>query len=533
MIKITELKLPLGADDAELLSAAAKELRCSEKHIKSLEVTKKAVDSRKKDNIFFVCNVEAELDICEETVLRRSSSKASIAAPFIYEEPELKRNSPLRPVVAGFGPAGMFAALTLSRAGVKPIVLERGRDADRRAADIELFWSARKLDENSNVQFGEGGAGTFSDGKLTTGIKDKLCKKVFLELAAKGAPKEILYSAKPHIGTDNLISVVKTFREEIISLGGEIRFECRLTDVITANSSVFGVTYIDAVGNIIDIETDTLLLCVGHSARDTVEMLFNKGVKMSQKPFSIGVRIEHPREFIDKAQYGAFAGHPLLGAADYKMSCHTKHDRGVYTFCMCPGGTVVNASSERRGIVVNGMSKWARDAENSNSALLVGISPCDFPKEHVLSGFDFQRGIERAAFVSGGGDYSAPAQLVGDFLGGVPSSGFGGVNPSCPTGVSPSNIRRILPQKVIDSISAAILKMDKMLEGFAMPEAVLTAPETRSSSPVRILRNDFFQANIAGLYPCGEGAGYSGGIVSSAVDGIRCAFAVMADEREF
>ena len=534
MIKITEIKLPLEAEDSELLRAAAKALGCPEKRIKTLELTKKAVDSRKKDRIFFVCNVDVTVDGDEAAMVSAcGSSKVSLTQPFEYREPPLKRNSPYRPVVAGFGPAGMFAALTLARAGLKPIVLERGRDVDRRTADVRRFWTTHALDERSNVQFGEGGAGTFSDGKLTTGIKDSLCRKVFLELAAKGAPEEILYSAKPHIGTDRLASVVKGIRGEIISLGGEVRFECRLHDVIIANKTVFGVTYYDAENNNIDIETDALLLCIGHSARDTVEMLYKKGITMQQKPFSVGARIEHPRDFIDRAQYGSFAGNPKLGAADYKMACHPPNGRGAYTFCMCPGGTVVAAASEHGGVVVNGMSEWARDAENSNAALLVGIDPEDFPSEHVLSGFDLQREIERTAFRLGGEAYAAPAQLVGDFLGNRPSVKLGGVRPSCPTGVTLGDIRQVLPQRVTDTMAEALVKMDRMLEGFAMNDAVLTAPETRSSSPVRIMRNEFFQTNIAGLYPCGEGAGYAGGIVSSAVDGIRGAFAVMEDERDY
>ncbi|MBS7361230.1 MAG: hypothetical protein KIG24_02720, partial [Oscillospiraceae bacterium] len=358
-----------------------------------------------------------------------------------------------------------------------------------------------------------------------------LCRIVIDELAFHGAPEEIRWSVKPHIGTDRLAEVVRSIREEIISLGGKIIFNCKMTDIIVANGYIHGIK-IKKDGREEDFQTDTVLLCTGHSARDTVEALYNRGVRMMQKPFSVGARIEHPREFIDKAQYGDFAGHPALGAADYKLACHPEHGRGAYTFCMCPGGTVVNASSEEGGIVVNGMSEYGRDAENSNSALLVGIEPENFGSDHPLAGIELQRKIERAAFEAGGRDYTAPAQLVGDFLADRPSVRLGGVRPSCPTGVALGDIRKILPKKVTDTYAQALLKMDRMLCGFAMPEAVFTAPETRSSSPVRILRDEIYQSNIRGLYPCGEGAGYAGGIVSAAVDGMRCAYAVMADEND-
>ena len=506
-------------------------MKCPKRAITSLEISKKAVDCRRKDDIFFVYNVEVEVDGDENAFVSNSgSSKVSIGERFEYKSPELKRKSSFRPVIAGFGPAGMFAALTLAREGLNPIILERGNDVDKRNEDIRNFWNNRTLNADSNIQFGEGGAGTFSDGKLTTGIKDKLCRKVFLELEAHGAPNEILYSAKPHIGTDKLGDVVKNIRREIVSLGGEIRFGCRLNDIIVANGVIHGVSVVEKNGSSTDIETDALILSIGHSARDTVEMLYKKGIQMMQKPFSVGARIEHPREMIDAAQYGSFANHPMLGAADYKLACHPEHGRGAYTFCMCPGGTVICASSEIGEVVVNGMSEWARDGENSNSALLVGIEPEYFPSSHVLAGIELQRQIEKSAFVLGGGDYTAPAQLVGDFLNDRPSERLGSVRPTCPTGVKPGDIRRILPKRVTDTMSEAFGKMNNMLKGFALPEAVLTVPETRSSSPVRILRDEFYQANVRGLYPCGEGAGYAGGIVSAAVDGIRCAFAVMEGE---
>ncbi len=531
MIRISEIKQSLDGTKEDLYSSCEKILKLKKEQIKSISIVRQSVDSRKKDNIFFCYSVDVEIIGDEEKLVKKiNSNKLQIVEPYKYELPKVKRNSKYRPVVVGFGPAGIFAALTLARAGLKPLVLERGADVDKRTKDVNRFFKESILDESSNVQFGEGGAGTFSDGKLTTGIKSELCKKVFLEFFAHGAPEEILYSGKPHIGTDKLAGVVKNMREEIISLGGEVKFQSKLTEIIVYNSSIQGITY-EENGSSFDFETDTVIMAIGHSARDTVRMLYRKGVEMIQKPFSVGARIEHPRELIDKAQYGSFAGHKALGAADYKLACHGEHERGAYTFCMCPGGTVVAATSEKGGVVVNGMSQWARDGENSNSALLVNVYPEDFPSENVLSGFDLQRQMEQKAFILGGGDYRAPAQLVGDFLKNTKSTKLSFVNPSCPTGVTPSDIRQVLPKKVTDTMAEAIVMMDKKLKGFALPDAVLTAPETRSSSPVRILRDDIYQTNVRGLYPCGEGAGYAGGIVSAAVDGIKCAHAVLDDER--
>lgn len=533
MIKISELKLSLDSEESDLRKVAAKCLRCSEQEFQSVRILKKSIDSRKKDDIHFVYNIAVSTKSDESLILKRSHcNKAELYSVKQYVQPVNKRVSKLRPVVVGFGPAGFFAGLILARNGLKPIVIERGSDVDTRTACVNNFWNNKVLNPECNVQYGEGGAGTFSDGKLTTGIKDGFCGKVLEEFVAHGAPEEIVYSATPHIGTDKLVNVVKSFREEIISLGGEVRFETKLTDLIIANGAVQGISVQCPDGHSDDIETDTVILCIGHSARDTAEMLLERGLEIMQKPFSVGVRIEHPREVIDRAQFGDKAGHPKLGAAVYKMACHPENGRGAYTFCMCPGGTVVAASSEENHLVVNGMSVYDRNGENSNSALLVGVEPENFGSSHPLAGIELQRKIEHKAFVEGGSDYTAPCQLVGDFLNGNASGKLGCVNPTCPTGVVPSDIRKVLPEKITDTLADAIVKMDGMLKGFAMNEAVLTAPETRSSSAIRILRDDLYQSNVRGIYPCGEGAGYAGGIVSAGVDGIRCAHAVIEDESD-
>ena len=538
MLRISNIKMPVDHTEDDVKNSVAKVLKADKNAINDIKIFKRSIDSRRKDDIHFVYTVDVTADVNEAKILKASDpKKVSESVIYKYPKPENKRTSKLRPVVVGFGPAGMFCALMLAREGLCPLVIERGADVDQRTRDVHNFWDTRKLNTESNVQFGEGGAGTFSDGKLTTGIKDARQTKVFEEFIRFGAPEQIMYSNYPHIGTDKLVHVVKNLRKEILSLGGEIHFGAKLTDLIIYNNFIQGITYTEK-GRSIDFETDTVVLAIGHSARDTVEMLYDKGINMIQKPFSVGTRIEHPREFIDEAQYGKFAGHPALGAANYKMACHPEHGRGTYTFCMCPGGTVVAASSEEGMLVVNGMSEYARDKENSNSALLVGINPEDFPSEHPLAGMHLQRQIESKAFELGGKDYTAPCQLVKDFLNNEKSTKLGAVKPSCPTGTTPSDIREILPQKVTDNLADALLKMNNMLKGFAMPEAVLTAPESRSSSPVRIIRDDFFQCSrgnepLGGLYPCGEGAGYAGGIVSAACDGIRCFEAILSNESPY
>lgn len=531
MIRLNELKLPIGAGFDDVKKAAAKTLGISISDFQNFEISRESIDSRKKDNITMIYSVKISLLGDEETAISGfPKNKAIVAEDNNYICPPIKRKSFYRPIVIGFGPAGMFASLTLAKAGLKPIILERGNDVDERTKDIKNFWINKVLNTDSNVQFGEGGAGTFSDGKLTTGIKDSRCKEVLRVLKENGAPEEILYSSKPHIGTDKLCSVVKNIRNSIIELGGEIQFGCKLTDIIVANEAVHGISYCDKKNSTYDIETDCIVLCIGHSARDTFEMLLHKGVKLEQKAFSIGARIEHRQEMINKAQYGKEWNNPLLGAADYKLSNHPLHGRGGYTFCMCPGGTVVAASSEKNGLVVNGMSEYARDTTNANSAVLVGVETKFFPDKHPLAGIKFQREIEKKAFLVGGGDYTAPAQKVGDFLKDNVSKNFGTVKPSCTTGAIPSDIRLVLPKNITDTMLSALIDFDRKLKGFCLPDAVLTVPETRSSSPVRIVRDDLKQSNLRGLYPCGEGAGYAGGIVSAAVDGMRCAEAVLTDE---
>lgn len=539
MIRIQQIKVPVSATAEDLKNAAAKVIRVNPSDITGFSIFRKSIDSRDKEDVRFVYTLDVSVNGNEKRIIKRcNKNRVSESTFYKYEPVENRRNSPFRPVIVGFGPAGMFSALILAEAGLNPIIFERGHDVDMRTEDVMTFWTTGKLNTDSNVQFGEGGAGTFSDGKLTTGIKDRRQEKVYRDFVKYGAPEDIAYSNYPHIGTDRLKTVVKNIREEVIRLGGEIHFGCTVTELIIVNHFIHGVTVKDESGSVTDIETDTVILAPGHSARDTYEYLYGKGITLMQKPFSVGTRIEHPREFIDRAQYGPFAGNPALGAANYKMACHPPNGRGAYTFCMCPGGTVVNASSEENRLCVNGMSEWARDKENSNSAILVGINPEHFPTSHPLSGMHLQREIESKAFIAGGSTYAAPAQLLGDFLRDTPSRKMGSVNPSCPTGVEPSDIRTVLPKQVTDTMAPAILKMDKMLNGFALEDAVLTAPEARSSAPVRILRDDYYEAMqgetpVGGLYPCGEGAGYAGGIVSAGVDGIRVAEAVLTDEHSF
>jgi hypothetical protein len=529
MLRLSELRLPLDHPAEALAPAIVKRLGISAEELISFTVFKRSYDARKSHSLSFIYIIDMAVKN-EAALLRKFADDIHVKATpdteyhFIGKAPP---NFDHRPVVIGFGPCGIFAALILAQMGFKPIVLERGKAVRERTQDTWGLWRKNTLNPESNVQFGEGGAGTFSDGKLYSQIKDPkhYGRKVLTEFVKAGAPPEILYVAKPHIGTFRLVGMVEAMRAEIQQLGGEIRFQQRVTEVVIDDGQVRGVK--TASGD--EIRTDHVVLALGHSARDTFEMLHEKGVFMEAKPFSVGFRIEHPQSLIDKARLGAHAGHPLLGAADYKLVHHAANGRSVYSFCMCPGGTVVAATSEPNRVVTNGMSQYSRNERNANAGIVVGITPADYPGG-PLAGVEFQRQLESHAFVLGGGTYEAPGQLVGDFLKGKASTELGSVEPSYKPGVHLTDLATALPDYAITAMREALPAFDRQIKGFNLYDAVLTGVETRTSSPLRITRGEDCQSlNVKGLYPAGEGAGYAGGILSAGVDGIKVAEAVAAE----
>jgi uncharacterized protein len=531
MLRLTEVHLPLDHPDTALKDAIITRLGVTDEDLAGFTIFRRGYDARRKSNIYFIYTLHVELKN-EAAVLARFQNDPHVSpAPdtsykYVAQAPA---QVPLRPVIIGFGPCGLFAALILAQMGFKPIILERGKVVRERTKDTWALWRKRELHPESNVQFGEGGAGTFSDGKLHSGIKDPkhYGRKVLQEFVKAYAPEEILYVSKPHIGTFRLVKMVEAMRETIESLGGEFRFESRVTDMEIDNGQLRAVVL--ASGEV--IRTEHVVLAIGHSARDTFQMLYDRGVYVEAKPFSIGFRAEHPQSLIDKARFGPFAGHPMLGAADYKLVHHAKNGRAVYSFCMCPGGTVVAATSEPERVVTNGMSQYSRNERNANSGIVVSITPDDYPTDrgpnHPLAGIDFQRELESRAYVLGGRNYDAPGQLVGDFIAARASTELGSVTPSYKPGVHLTDLGPSLPDYAIEAIREALPAFDKQIKGYAMHDAVLTGVETRTSSPVRIKRLDNFQSlNTKGLFPAGEGAGYAGGILSAAVDGIKVAEAV-------
>ena len=537
MLRIHNIKLPLSYTESLLTQTAAKALNVPAAQITQCRIAKKSVDARKKNDVCFVVSIDVSLKRTQDEQRIAARMKPSVGG-FVkpYTPPAWHKITPVpmvRPVVVGFGPAGLFAALTLAESGTCPIVLERGQDVETRTKDVARYWQegAPGFSPASNVQFGEGGAGAFSDGKLNTGTKDSRAEHILHSLVRFGAPEDILIDAKPHIGTDKLAGVVKNIRLRILECGGEVRFGARMTKLLRKDGRITALRYEDAQGEH-EMPAQHVILAIGHSARDTFTTLYEDQFSLIQKPFSMGARIEHPQTLINHAQYGAAAENPALGAADYKLALHLPSGRSVYTFCMCPGGTVVAAASEPDSVVTNGMSVYARDKENANSALLVGIGPEDFGSEHPLAGMYLQREIERRAFVLGGCTGKAPCQLVGDLLEGRASTEIRSVRPSYLPGVVPCNLGELLPIPIISAMREALPLLGRKLRGFDCPDAVITGPETRSSSPIRIPRSQELESvDAAGLFPCGEGAGYAGGITSAAVDGMRCAEAVLAQLR--
>lgn len=534
MIRISNLSLSpddaidLASETLHLKQKIRNQYKLSETQIKQFRIFKKAVDAR-HGRVRLVYHVDLELKD-EYGFLNRNYPNVSLAPDMRYQDVTMgKTRLAHRPVVIGFGPSGIFASYLLAKRGYRPLVLERGPDVLTRKEHWDHFQKMGRFDPMGSVLFGEGGAGTFSDGKLTTLVNDLRSREILDILVKAGAPKEILYLNKPHIGTDKLLNVIPRVREEIARLGGEIRFMSEVTNILFEG----GVLKAVEINHEEEIPADVVLLGIGHSARDTFEMLHEVGVPIEQKPFSIGLRIEHPQAIIDKAQYGSWAGHKALGAADYKLSYHASSGRTAYTFCMCPGGEVVSSVSEPGRLSTNGMSLHARQNINANSALLVNVTPKDYPTDHPLAGMHFQRQWEAKAYQLAGGNYKAPCQRLGDFMNDLQSRAFGVVKPTYMPGVTFGSMTEILPGFVSDTLKEAIPYFDRLLKGFAMSDALLTGPETRSSSPIRILRNEHHESSFQGLYPMGEGAGYAGGIMSSAIDGLKTAEHIIMHYQSF
>ena len=523
MIRLNSINLPFDHSETDMVNAIIKLLRIPREDLLSFRILKRSLDARKNRPMLRVYSFVVEVKDEESLAgIINRSEKIVNASDLNYQIPTLRsRKEGNPPLIIGTGPAGIFAGLVLAEAGLNPILLERGKPVNQRTKDVRNFWSNRSLNTESNVQFGEGGAGTFSDGKLRTRVKDKTqrTRKILTDLVIAGAPEEILYDHKPHVGTANLVNVVKNIREKIEGLGGKYRFDSKVVELLIERNSIIGVKLEN--GN--EIFSDTVILAIGHSARDTFVMLEKAGVELAPKPFSVGFRIEHPQELIDKNQYGKYAGHPKLGAAEYQLAFKTSTGRSVYSFCMCPGGAVIGSSSEENTVVTNGMSQYTRAGANANSAIVAEVFPNDYG-QNALAGFQFQRKWEMNAFEIGGENYDAPVQLVGDFLSGVMSSSIGNVKPSYLPGYKISNLRETLPPQIVKAIMEALPVFERKIPGFTSPEAVLTAVETRTSSPLRILRGENHQSiSCEGLYPIGEGSGYAGGIMSSAIDGMKAA----------
>lgn len=530
MLRLTDIQLPLDHPESAIQAAILQRLGIAEEDLVSFIIFRRSYDARKKSAIVLIYTIDVETRQGDQLLTSiKNKSNITITPDTSYRFVTHAEAPPaLRPVVIGFGPCGLFVALILAQMGFRPIVLERGKEVRERTKDTWGLWRKRELQPESNVQFGEGGAGTFSDGKLWSQVKDPkhYGRKVLTEFVKAGAPEEIMYVSKPHIGTFRLVKMIEEMRANIEALGGEIRFQQKVTDIDIEDGQVTGVQ----LENGSYIPTRHLVLAVGHSARDTFQMVHQRGIYVEAKPFSVGFRIEHPQSVIDKARFGPNAGNKILGAADYKLVHHASNGRSVYSFCMCPGGTVVAATSEPGRVVTNGMSQYSRNERNANSAIVVGITPADYP-EHPLAGIDFQRKLESLAYQLGGENYNAPGQLVGDFLAKKTSTELGTVVPSYKPGITLVDLAQALPAFAIEAIREALPEFDKQIKGFAMNDAVITGVETRTSSPIRIKRDDHSlqSLNTKGLYPAGEGAGYAGGILSAAIDGIRVAEALALD----